>query len=171
MTYAEFTRSYLPYSKDDLLTNFSRYIGVDISSEIIQRIKWLGLFDEKPIGLKKATPAQVMQHLLESKWQAGPNDKDMIVMQHQLEYELGDEKRKITSSLVTEGEIARLSGMAKTVGYPLGIAAKLILQGEIKQRGLMIPVHPEIYEPVLEELEQLGISFIEKEESLTPAAV
>lgn len=171
MTYAEFTRSYLPYSKDDLLTNFSRYIGVDISSEIMQRIKWLGLFDEKPIGLKKATPAQVMQHLLESKWQASPEDKDMIVMQHQLEYQLGEEERKVTSSLVTEGEIARLSGMAKTVGYPLGIAAKLILQDQISKRGLMIPVHAEIYEPVLKELEQLGISFIEEERSLTPAAV
>ena len=171
MTYAQFTRSYLPYSKDDLLTNFSRYIGVDISSEIIQRIKWLGLFEEKPIGLKKATPAQVMQHLLESKWQASAEDKDMIVMQHQLAYQLEDEEIKITSSLVTEGEIARLSGMAKTVGYPLGIAAKLILQERISQRGLMIPVHAEIYGPVLEELERLGITFIEEEESLTPMAV
>jgi len=171
MTYAQFTRSYLPYSKDDLLTNFSRYIGVDISSEIMQRIKWLGLFEEKPIGLKKATPAQVMQHLLESKWQASAGDKDMIVMQHQLAYQLEEEERKITSSLVTEGEIARLSGMAKTVGYPLGIAAKLILQECINQRGLMIPVHAEIYGPVLEELEQLGITFIEEEESLTPMIV
>ena len=66
---------------------------------------------------------------------------------------------------------ARLSGMAKTVGYPLGIAAKLILQERISQRGLMIPVHAEIYGPVLEELERLGITFIEEEESLTPMAV
>lgn len=168
MTYAEFTRSYLPYSKDDLLTNFSRYIGADISSEVMQRIKWLGILDEKPIGLKKATPAQVMQQLLENKWQARKEDKDMIVMQHQIEYQIRDEHRKITSSLVTIGEIASLSGMAKTVGYPLGIAAKLILQDKIKERGLMIPIHKEIYEPVLDELKHMGISFREEDENLIP---
>ncbi|WPP48189.1 saccharopine dehydrogenase C-terminal domain-containing protein [Catalinimonas niigatensis] len=168
MTYAEFTRSYLPYSKDDLLTNFSRYIGVDISSEVMQRIKWLGILDDKPIRLQKATPAQVMQQLLESRWQARQEDKDMIVMQHQIEYQIKDEHKKITSSLVSTGEIANLSGMAKTVGYPLGIAAKLILQDKIKERGLMIPIHQEIYAPVLEELKKMNIKFIDKEESLTP---
>jgi len=171
MTYAEFTRSYLPYSKDDLLTNFSRYIGVDISSEVMQRIKWLGILDEKPIGLKKATPAQVMQQLLENKWTAKPTDRDMIVMQHQIEYQVHDELRKLTSSLVTIGEISNLSGMAKTVGYPLGIVAKLILQNKISQRGLMIPVHQEIYEPVLQELSHMNIAFVEQEESLTPVPV
>jgi len=171
MTYAEFTRSYLPYSKDDLLTNFSRYIGADISSETMQRIKWLGLFEDKPIGLKHATPAQVMQHLLENKWKASTEDKDMIVMQHQIEYLLEDEHKKITSSLVTIGEIGNFSGMAKTVGYPLGIAAKLVLQNKIQQRGLMIPVHQEIYEPVLTELAQLGITFTEEEETMASLTV
>ncbi len=167
MTYAEFTRSYLPYSKDDLITNFSRYIGVDISSEVMQRIRWLGILDEKLIGLKNATPAQVMQQLLESKWKVGQEDQDMIVMQHQLEYQLEGELKKITSSLVTIGEMSDLSGMAKTVGYPLGIVAKLILQDKINQRGLMIPVHPEIYAPVLEELSEKGIKFIEEEDAVT----
>ncbi|MDF9800404.1 saccharopine dehydrogenase-like NADP-dependent oxidoreductase [Catalinimonas alkaloidigena] len=171
MTYAEFTRSYLPYSKDDLLTNFSRYIGVDISSEVMQRIKWLGILDEKPIGLKKATPAQVMQQLLENKWKADQDDEDMIVMQHQLEYQIEDELRKSTSSLVTIGQIATYSAMSKTVGYPLGIVAKLILQNKISERGLMIPVHKEVYQPVLKELELLNIKFIEEEEQLTSASI
>lgn len=171
MTYAEFTRSYLPYSKDDLLTNFSRYIGVDISSEVMQRIKWLGILDEKPIGLKKATPAQVMQQLLENKWKADPDDEDMIVMQHQLEYRIEDELRKTTSSLVTIGQIATFSAMSKTVGYPLGIVARLILQNKVSERGLMIPVHKEVYQPVLAELAQLNIKFIEEEEQLTSASI
>lgn len=162
MTYADFVRAYLPYSEDDLITNFSRYISTDITSETMERISWLGLLDEKPIGLPKGSPADVLQKLLEEKWKAQPTDEDMIVMQHLIEYQLGDEKFQTKSSLVVTGNVAGLSGMAKTVGYPLAIAAKLLLEGKISQRGLLIPVQREIYEPALAELEGMGIRFIEQ---------
>lgn len=169
MTYADFVRAYLPYSEDDLITNFSRYIGVDITSELMERITWLGLLDEKSIGLSKASPADVLQKLLEEKWKTQPDDEDMIVMQHLIEHQQGDEKYLTKSSLVVTGKVNGLSGMAKTVGYPLGIAAKLILNNKISQRGLLIPIHREIYEPVLAELETSDISFLETTDSLSPA--
>lgn len=167
MTYANFVKAYLPYSEDDLITNFCRYVNTDISSEIMQKIRWLGILEEKPIGLKEATPAQVIQRLLESKWKVQPEDQDMVVMQHQLEYQLHGAHKKLTSSLVTIGQIAGLTAMAKTVGYPLGIAAKLILENKISQKGLLIPTLKEIYQPVLEELQTMGIQFSEQEEDLT----
>ncbi|MGB3589628.1 MAG: saccharopine dehydrogenase C-terminal domain-containing protein [Tunicatimonas sp.] len=168
MTYADFVRAYLPYSEDDLVTNFSRYIGTDVTSELMERIMWLGLLDEKPIGMKKASPADVLQKLLEEKWQTQLQDEDMIVMQHLIGYQLQGEDHLSTSSLVVTGQLDRLSGMAKTVGYPLGIAAKLILNEQVTRRGLLIPIHREIYEPILQELQKFGVNFQEMAHPLTP---
>ncbi len=67
----------------------------------------------------------------------------------------------ITSTLIVKGEDQLRTAMAKTVGLPLGIAAKLILEGKIQLTGLHIPILAQIYEPVLEELEQQGIIFFE----------
>jgi len=168
MTYADFVRAYLPYSEDHLVTNFSRYIGTDVTSELMERISWLGLLDERPIGMEKASPADVLQKLLEEKWQTQPQDEDMIVMQHLIGYQLQDENHLSTSSLAVTGQLDRLSGMAKTVGYPLGIAAKLILNEQVTQRGLLIPIHPDIYEPILQELQNFGVSFQEIAHPLIP---
>ena len=167
MTYADFVRAYLPYSEDDLITNFSRYIGADITSERMQRIRWLGLLDETPIGLKTATPADVIQKLLESKWTAEPDDEDMVVMQHQVEYQLAGEYKRLTSSLAVIGQLSGLTAMAKTVGYPLSVATRLVLNDKIQRKGLLIPIHQEIYEPILAELPRWEMHFTETEETLT----
>ena len=111
----------------------------------------------------EATPAQVLEHLLKQKWQLEPHDKDMIVMWHRFRYALNSEQKEIQASLVVEGEDAIHTAMAKTVGLPMGIAAKLILQEKIRQRGVVIPVDAEIYEPVLAELKELGIELVERE--------
>lgn len=171
MSYGDFVKAYLPYSEDDLVTNFCRYVNTDISSEIMQKVRWLGILEEKPIGLKEATPAQVIQKLLESKWKTQPEDQDMVVMQHQIEYQLHGEHKKLVSSLVTIGEISGLTAMAKTVGYPLGIAAKLILENKISQKGLLIPTLKEIYQPILDELQTVGIRFSELEENHNLATI
>ncbi len=160
MTYADFVKAYLPYSEDDLVTNFCRYVNTDISSEIMQKVRWLGMLEDKPIGLKQATPAQVVQKLLEQKWKARPEDEDMIVMQHQIGYELSGKKELSLSSLVVKGKVGGLTAMAKTVGYPLGIAARLILENKISRKGVLIPVFREIYDPILEEMEAMGIRFV-----------
>ena len=77
------------------------------------------------------------------------------------EYPLNGVKRNIKSSLIVKGEDSLRTAMAKTVGLPLGIAAKLILDGTLKLTGLHIPTKREIYEPVLKELEKHGIIFTE----------
>ena len=91
-----------------------------------------------------------------------PHDKDMIVMLHEIGYEINGGNKEVRSGLVVTGEDQMKTAMAKTVGLPLGIAAKLILQNKIKLTGLHIPVLPEIYEPVLTELEEHDIKFHEE---------
>lgn len=125
-------------------------------------LSYLGLFDEIPVPAAAETSADIMQYLLETKLAMQPSDKDMIVMLHQFEYEIKGQKKYLQSSLVVKGEDSLQTAMAKTVGLPLGIAAKLLLNGELKLTGLHIPTVKEIYEPVLKELENMGIKFVEK---------
>jgi saccharopine dehydrogenase (NADP+, L-glutamate forming) len=123
-----------------------------------EMLQYLGLFDELLIPSTAKTSADVLQYLLETKLIMHPHDKDMIVMLHEIEYD----NTKIESSLIVKGEDNLRTAMAKTVGLPLGIAAKLILNDVIKLNGLHIPIQKEINESVLKELEKLGIIFTEK---------
>jgi saccharopine dehydrogenase-like NADP-dependent oxidoreductase len=131
---------------------------------VFDRLEWLGLFEPRPIGLRSGTPAQVLQKLLEEKWAMGPDDKDMIVMLHKFEYELGGEKWREQSSMVTLGSDGERTAMAKTVGLAAGIGAKLVLTGAITKPGVVIPTVEHVYAPVLAELRQHGIAFEEQTE-------
>ena len=123
----------------------------------------MGILNSISIGLEIASPAEVLQKLLEVKWVLASEDKDMIVMQHQFEYMHNGKKKELHSSFVALGEDQVYTGMSKTVGLPVGIAAKLILDGTITGSGVKVPVSKDIYNPVLDELEKHGIQFIEKE--------
>ncbi|HTR27981.1 MAG TPA: saccharopine dehydrogenase C-terminal domain-containing protein [Puia sp.] len=123
---------------------------------------YLGLFDPAPVPADARTAADVLQHLLETKLAMRPEDKDMIVMQHEIGYVSGGKTCRRKSTLVVKGEDSLHTAMARTVGLPLGIAAKLMLEGKIPLRGVHIPVAPELYVPVLKELEAEGIVFEEE---------
>jgi len=132
----------------------------------LKQLFFLGMDDFQTVIPKgKYSPADILQLALEKKLELKAEDKDMVVMQHEVEYELKGETRHVKSWLLVKGENSLQTAMAKTVGLPLGIAAKLILQNKIKEIGLQIPITPEIYEPVLKELEEEGISFNETEDS------
>ncbi|HEV3222164.1 MAG TPA: saccharopine dehydrogenase C-terminal domain-containing protein [Puia sp.] len=122
----------------------------------------LGLFDNDPLPAGGRTSAKILQTLLEKKWMMKETDKDMILMLHEFEYEMNEQKHFLKSSLIVKGENSLRTAMAKTVGLPLGIAAKLILENKMELFGLHIPVIPEIYDPVLEELDLEGIRFHEE---------
>ena len=100
--------------------------------------------------------------MLVTKWKLSPGDKDMIVMQHIFDYKLHGQQKRMTSSMVVTGDNEINTAMAKTVGLPVGIAAKLLLNGEITQKGVVIPTKADVYKPILQELEQYGIHFIEE---------
>ena len=124
-------------------------------------MEYLELFSNKKIRLKEGSPAQLLQDLLEEKWKLKPGDKDMIVLQHQFVYLLDGKEKQLNSSLVVKGKDERHTAMALTVGLPLAICVRNIMNGKLKTRGLQLPVTKEIYEPLLLGLKELGISFSE----------
>jgi len=128
----------------------------------LKQLFFLGLDDEETIVNKgKCSPADILQFAVEKKLGLRPYDKDMIVMLHEIVYSIGSQRSEVSSSLVVKGENSLRTAMAKTVGLPLGIATKLILNGKIKMTGLHIPTSKQIYQPVLKELELLGVKFNE----------
>ncbi|MDZ4794758.1 MAG: saccharopine dehydrogenase C-terminal domain-containing protein [Bacteroidota bacterium] len=129
----------------------------------LKQLFFLGLDDQDTLVNKGfCSPADILQFAVEKKLALRPYDKDMIVMLHELEYEVRGQKSEVRSSLVVKGENSLRTAMAKTVGLPLGIAAKHILNGKIKMTGLHIPTSKEIYEPVLAELEKYAVKFHEE---------
>jgi saccharopine dehydrogenase-like NADP-dependent oxidoreductase len=162
MTHRDFVNSFLFYHPSDSVeTKLAQALRLDLDSEEFRKLKWLGMFSLDPIGLSgPATPAQVLQHILEKKWSLLPEDKDMIVMYHLLNYQLLGKSYELRAHLVVEGEDSIRTAMAKTVGLPLALAARFILSGQISSPGVHIPVHSEIYAPVLHELENMGIALV-----------
>jgi len=165
MTNREFINSFLAYNQNDSVElKFKHYLNIrqdDI--EIFEKFEWLGIFEDTKIGLKNATPAQILQHILEKKWTLADDDKDMIVMWHRFRYVLNGEDKEIHSSMVVKGDDQKYTAMAKTVGLPLAISVKMILNGTIATPGVHVPIIKEIYNPILDELENYGINFSEKE--------
>ena len=165
MTYREFTNSFLPYHPTD---------SVEIKLRLILKIdqddiKWdklleMDLFNNKKIvGLKNATPAQILEKILSESWSLEEHDKDMIVMYHKFGYVLIGKEKQIDSTMVCIGDDQTYTAMAKTVGLPVAIATLQILNGNIKTPGVQLPIHKEVYLPILKELENYGVTFNEKE--------
>src|SRR5205814_1423663 len=142
------------------------YITEPYRHEFREQIDFLGFHTEERLPEGFTCSADILQYCLEKKLAMKENDKDMIVMLHEIEYNINEERSMARSCLIVKGEDSLRTAMAKTVGLPLGIAAKLILQDKIKITGLHIPIVPEIYEPVLNELEQYGIKFSETDKPL-----
>ncbi len=164
LTHAGFLDSFLPGSeKQPVEQRLQNYFKLDASSAEMKRLKWSGLFTEEKVGLIEGTPARILEHILNKKWSLAPHDKDFIVMIHRFIYELNGQRKTIQSSLAVTGEDSVQTAMAKTVGLPLGIAARLLMQGKLSARGVVIPTLKEIYEPVLKELDELGISMVDQE--------
>ncbi len=160
-------------NEEGSLDSISKYAEVDEAKPAsikfheaqmgIAQLFYLGLINDKtPINPGFCSPADVLQFIIEKKLALKKRDKDMIVMMHEIEYKIEGKKHEIKSTLVVKGENNLHTAMAKTVGLPLGIAAKLILEGKIKETGLHIPIIPSIYKPVLHELEKHGVIFNEE---------
>jgi len=165
MTYREFINSFLPYNPTDSVElKFKHYFNIRQDDvEMFEKFVWLGIFEDTKVGLKNATPAQILQHILEQKWTLASEDKDMIVMWHRFRYIVNGQDKEIHSSMVVKGDDQIYTAMAKTVGLPVAIATKMILNGTITTPGVHVPISKEIYDPILNELENYGINFIEKE--------
>lgn len=163
MTHVDFISAFLnDDSQKSVEKRLAEQLRLRQDGPELERLRWSGFFDETLIGLDKGTPAQILEHILAKKWKLNATDKDLIIMYHRFIYSVEKKPITIHSTLVVQGDDAVHTAMAKTVGLPLGIAAKLLMQGKIRQRGVIIPVNSEIYEPILAELNTMGIEVQEQ---------
>jgi len=164
MTYRQFLNTFLQYEPNvPVEIKLQEYCKNASDPVVFEKLKWLGIFDDRKVGLKNATPAQILQKLLTEKWSMDPEDKDMIIMQHEFKYKLDGIEKMIVSAMAVIGEDQTKTAMAITVGLPLAIATKLLLTGKFSHTGINLPINKDIYEPILSELETFGINFDENE--------
>jgi len=166
LTYHDLMEAFLGISQHtgSVKDRISKMIETEPDSEIMQKLEWLGLFSKRRIKVQNGTPALILENLLLEKWALQPDEKDMVIMQHVFEYEQQRKKRKLTSTLVMKGENGYETAMSRLVGLPLGIFVKLLMLDKISTTGVNIPTMPEVYEPVMKELEDYGVKFLEQEE-------
>ena len=164
MSYRQFVNSFLPYHPTDSVEIKMRLIlKIDQDDIMWDKLLELDLFkSNKKVGLKNATPAQILEKILSNSWTLQPKDKDMIVMYHKFGYELNGKKQQIDSKMVCIGEDQTFTAMAKTVGLPMAMATLLILNGKITTPGVQLPICKEVYLPILKELEEYGVVFKEQ---------
>ncbi|WP_339849941.1 saccharopine dehydrogenase C-terminal domain-containing protein [uncultured Dokdonia sp.] len=165
MSYRDYVNLFLPYSPTDSVElKLRHYLKIDQDDLLWDKLLELDLFNAtKKLGLTNATPAQALQRILEDKWTLDAKDKDMIVMYHKFGYELDGKRKQIDATMVNIGEDQIETAMARTVGLPVAMATLRILNGEITTSGVQLPIKKEVYEPILKELEEYGITFKEYE--------
>ena len=167
LTPRSFVNSFLPYNPNKKVEDkFKEFLRED-RLDLFDKFEWLEIFKDEPlIGIEDASPAQVLQKILVNKLSLDDGDKDMLVMIHEFEYELNGKSYGINSHMVNIGEDQLYTSMSNTVGIPAAICAKMILTDVIKVKGVTLPVSAEIYNPILKELEEYDIKFIEEETEL-----
>ncbi len=165
MSYRNFINSFLPFHPSDSVEIKTRLaLGIEQDDIMWDKLLELDLFNpNKIVGLKEASPAQILEKILNDSWTLQPNDKDMIVMYHKFGYELNGVRKQIDSKMVCIGDDQTYTAMAKTVGLPVAIATLQILNGNIKTPGVQLPIRKEVYLPILKELEEFGVVFKETE--------
>jgi saccharopine dehydrogenase-like NADP-dependent oxidoreductase len=165
MSHREFVNLFLPYSPTDSVElKLRHYLKIDQDDIMWGKLLELDLFDpNKKIPLERASPAQILQHILEQRWTLEEHEKDMIVMYHKFGYELEGKKLQLDTNMVVLGENKAHTAMSKTVGLPVAMAALQILKGKIKSPGVQLPLKKEVYAPILAELKSHGILFKEYE--------
>jgi saccharopine dehydrogenase (NADP+, L-glutamate forming) len=155
MSMMDFTHTFLP-------NNASAFIQKNVSKEKLFLLQWLGLWDVTPVPIERGTPAEVIQKLVEDRWELSPQDRDMLVMCHLFDYTLDGKNYRLQSHMVMEGHDAFHTAMSATVGLPMAMAVPYILNRTWKDTGVLIPTLPHIYNPLLQELKEKGIQFHEQ---------
>jgi len=162
MTFRELTEMFVPAieGKMKLEQQMANYLGISPTGHIMQNLKWLGLFSKEKIGLEVETAADVMINLMQDKLRLPPGARDMVILVHEVEAlypKEGNRLEKVTDTMIEYGTPNGETAISRTVGLPLAITTRLILNGKIPLTGCHIPTHPVIYRPVLAELEKAGL--------------
>lgn len=167
-TYRELVEMFLPlYAPGaDLEHEVANFLNISPTGKIMENLKWLGLFSNEKIKTQGETAADVLIDLLRRKLVLPANARDVVAIYHELEVGYINRRERIISSFVEYGDVGGFTGMAKTVGLPAAIAAKLVLTGKFTEGGCLIPTNPAVYKPVLHELREMGYAFKEHSEMI-----
>ena len=159
-TYAQFMARLVGVKTiDNIKADVAKFLGINVDDDIIKRMNWLGIFDSVQIPLKKGNNSAVLVDLMLKKMSYGPDEKDMIIVHNEIVVEFPHRKEKRVSSMLVEGVPGGYSAMSGAVSLPVAIAAKRILEGKVKKTGVCMPVTPDLYQPILEEMSTFGFSF------------
>ncbi|OPZ78480.1 MAG: Lysine 6-dehydrogenase [Actinobacteria bacterium ADurb.Bin444] len=150
----------------DLRTLVRRKLSLAEDAPEMQALEWLGLLAEDPLPITRGAPVDVLTARMLERMSYGPGERDMLVLKHEFLVEYPESQETVTSTMIDFGIPGGFSSMNRTVGLPAAIGARMILEGKIRVTGVHVPVLPEIYEPVLIELEKLGLHFHEAWERL-----
>ena len=164
-TFAQLT-SQLIGSRGDLTADVAACVGTAPDSPVMRNLAWLGLLGDDPLPAGPRAPVDILTARMLEMMRFAPGERDLLVLKHEFRAAFGDRTARITSTLVDFGIPGGDSSMSRTVGLPAAIGVKLILQGKVSRTGVQTPVVPEIYAPVLAELEELGIRFEERWETV-----
>ncbi|HVP91435.1 MAG TPA: saccharopine dehydrogenase C-terminal domain-containing protein [Terriglobales bacterium] len=152
---------------EDVKAAVARRLGLEPASDIMARLEWLGLFADDPVLVAKGSVLDALAARMVERLAYAPGERDMVILQHEFAVERRDGRReKITSSLIDFGIPHGDSSMSRTVGLPAAIGARMILEGRIRETGVIVPVTPDIYNPILDELAGAGIRFREERHAL-----
>jgi saccharopine dehydrogenase-like NADP-dependent oxidoreductase len=164
MTRARFMASFAPGAKGDVKDAVAARMGVARNHPAVVKLEWLGLFEDRPLPVDKGGAVDVMAAVMLEKCAFAPGERDLLVLQHEFIVERGGARENIFSTLVDFGVPNGDSAMARTVSLPVAIGARMILEGRLDRRGVIAPVFPEVYDPILNELDSLGIACRERTE-------
>jgi saccharopine dehydrogenase-like NADP-dependent oxidoreductase len=138
-------------------------LGVSDDSRTIAALEWLGLFSTDPINRKEDSPFEVVSDLMIAKMMIRPDERDMVVMQHTFLASYPDGSQEVIKSRMLDfGTQQTDTSVARTVALPAACGVQMILEGQITQKGVHIPVLPDIYNPILDQLEHMNIRMVEE---------
>jgi len=166
LTYGQLTARLMGTAGENVAQEAMDYLGIAENTFALYNMKWLGLLSNEPLTMGQGSPLDVLVERMLSKMQYTAGERDMIVMQHEFIAHYPDHRAKITSTMIDYGIPHGDTSMARTVGLPAAIGVRMILQGKIQLTGVHRPVMPEVYNPVMAELKELGIGFNETVERL-----
>ncbi len=162
LTYKEMTSKLIDVPDSyDIEEDVAYYLNLEKHSTVIKKFQWLGLFSDDLLP-DENNIMDMFSALLQKKLSLGENDLDLIVLYHSFIATYPDKQELITSTLIDSGIPNGDSAMSRTVSLPAAIAAKMILDEKIDITGVNIPVMPEVYKPVLKELESMNLKFIDR---------